>query len=87
MFTTTHCPLPEGFEKGLITCFKADKNKAGQEFEKAREISEKIAPRSDRKDAARTRSRPDPWELGQKARKPIAEGKRAGELLPESQVP
>ena len=84
MFTTTTAPYPTAFAKGLIHLLQGDKTKARAEFEKAREISEKLlreAPGDAARHAVHGRILA---ALGQK-QEAIAEGKRAVELLPESQ--
>ena len=84
MFTTTTAPYPTAFAKGLIHLLQGDKTKARAEFEKAREISEKLL-REAPGDAARHAQHGRILAALDQKQEAIAEGKRAVELLPESQ--
>jgi TolB-like protein/Tfp pilus assembly protein PilF len=84
MFTTTTAPYPTAFAKGLIHLLQGDKTKARAEFEKAREISEKLLREAPGDAARHAQHGLILAALGQK-QEAIAEGKRAVELLPESQ--
>ena len=84
MFTTTTAPYPTAFAKGLIHLLQGDKTKARAEFEKAREISEKLLREAPGDAARHAQHGRILAALGQK-QEAIAEGKRAVELLPESQ--
>src|SRR5882762_9404574 len=84
MFTTTAAPYPTAFAKGLIHLLQGDKTKARSEFEKAREISEKLLREAPGDAARHAQHGRILAALGQK-QEAIAEGKRAVELLPESQ--
>jgi TolB-like protein/Flp pilus assembly protein TadD len=84
MFTTTTAPYPTAFAKGLIHLLQGDKTKARAEFEKAREISEKLLREAPGDAARHAQQGLILAALGQK-QEAIAEGKRAVELLPESQ--
>jgi serine/threonine-protein kinase len=84
MFTTTTAPYPTAFAKGLIHLLQGDKTKARAEFERAREISEKLLREAPGDAARHGQQGLILAALGQK-QEAIAEGKRAVELLPESQ--
>jgi serine/threonine-protein kinase len=84
MFTTTTAPYPTAFAKGLIHLLQGDKTKARAEFEKAREISEKLLREAPGDAARHAQHGRILAALGQK-QEAIAEGKRAVELVPESQ--
>jgi TolB-like protein/Flp pilus assembly protein TadD len=84
MFTTTTAPYPKAFAKGLIHLLQGDKTKASAEFERAREISEKLLREAPGDAARHAQQGLILAALGQK-QEAIAEGKRAVELLPESQ--
>jgi TolB-like protein/Tfp pilus assembly protein PilF len=84
MFTTTTAPYPTAFAKGLIHLLQGDKTKARAEFEKAREISEKLLREAPGDAARHAQHGRILAALGQK-QEAIAEGKRAVQLLPESQ--
>ncbi|HSS16722.1 MAG TPA: tetratricopeptide repeat protein [Candidatus Dormibacteraeota bacterium] len=84
MFTTTTAPYPTALAKGLIHLLQGDKTKARAEFEKAREISEKLLREAPGDAARHAQHGRILAALGQK-QEAIAEGKRAVELLPESQ--
>jgi TolB-like protein/Flp pilus assembly protein TadD len=84
MFTTTTAPCPKAFAQGLIYLLQGDKTKAQEKLENARMVSEKLL-REAPGDAARHAQHGQILAaLGQK-QEAIAEGKRAVELLPESQ--
>ena len=84
MYSTTTAPCPKVFAKGLIHLLQGDKTKATAEFEKAREISEKLIREAPGDAARHAQHGRILAALGQK-QEAIAEGKRAVELLPESQ--
>jgi len=84
MYSTTTAPCPKAFAKGLIHLLQGDKTKATAEFEKAREISEKLIREAPGDAARHAQHGRILAALGQK-QEAIAEGKRAVELLPESQ--
>ena len=84
MFTTTTAPCPKALLEGEIYRLQGDKTKAQERFENARMVSEKLL-REVPGDAARHAQHGLILAaLGQK-QEAIAEGKRAVELLPESQ--
>jgi TolB-like protein/Flp pilus assembly protein TadD len=84
MFTTTTAPCPKSLLEGEIYRLQGDKTKAQESFETARMVSEKLL-REVPGDAARHAQHGLILAaLGQK-QEAIAEGKRAVELLPESQ--
>jgi TolB-like protein/Flp pilus assembly protein TadD len=84
MFTTTTAPCPKSLLEGEIYRLQGDKTKAQESFETARMVSEKVL-REVPGDAARHAQHGLILAaLGQK-QEAIAEGKRAVELLPESQ--
>jgi TolB-like protein/Flp pilus assembly protein TadD len=84
MFTTTTAPYPTAFAKGLIHLLQGDKTKARAEFETARVVSEKLLREAPGDAARHAQQGLILAALGQK-QEAIAEGKRAVELLPESQ--
>jgi serine/threonine-protein kinase len=84
MFTTTTAPYPTAFAKGLIHLLQGDKTKAQAELEHAREISEKLVREAPEDAARHAQHGLILAALGQK-QEAIAEGKRAVQLLPESQ--
>src|SRR5438105_2713427 len=84
LFTTTTAPAPKALLQGLIHLLQGAKTKAQPELEHARVVSEKLlgeAPGDSARHAQHGLILPS---LGQK-QEAIAEGKRAVELLPESQ--
>ena len=84
MYTTTTAPCPKAFAEGLIHLLQGDKTKARAEFEIAREISEKLLREAPGDAARHAQHGLILATLGQK-QEAVAEGKRAVELLPESQ--
>ena len=84
MFTTTTAPSPKAFLKGMIYLLQGDKGKAQAELEHARVISEKLLREAPEDPARHAQHGIILATLGQKE-EAIAEGKRAVELLPESQ--
>jgi TolB-like protein/Flp pilus assembly protein TadD len=84
MFTTTTAPSPKAFVKGMIHLLQGDKTKAQAEFEQARVVSEKLLGEAPEDPARHAQRGLILAVLGQKG-EAIAEGKRAVELLPESQ--
>jgi tetratricopeptide (TPR) repeat protein len=84
MFTTTTAPSPKAFLKGRIYLLQGDKGKAQAELEHARVISEKLLRDAPEDPARHAQHGIILATLGQKE-EAIAEGKRAVELLPESQ--
>jgi serine/threonine-protein kinase len=84
MYSTTTAPYPKAFAEGLIHLLQGDKTKATAEFERAREISEKLLREAPGDAARHAQHGLILAALGQK-QEAIAEGKRAVELLPESQ--
>src|SRR5947207_9854479 len=84
MFTTTTAPVPKAYVQGLIHLLQGDKTKAQPELEHARIISEKLLREAPEDSARHAKHGLILAGLGQK-QEAIAEGKRAGELLPESQ--
>jgi TolB-like protein/Flp pilus assembly protein TadD len=83
MFAPTTAPYPKAFAKGLIYLLQGDKTKARAEFERARDISEKLLREAPGDAARHAQQGLILAALGQK-QEAIAEGKRAAELLPES---
>src|SRR5882762_9772800 len=84
MFTTTTAPAPKALLQGLIHLLQGDKTKAQPELEHARLISEKLLREAPGDSARHAQHGLILAALGQK-QEAIAEGKRAVELLPESQ--
>src|SRR5438045_425758 len=84
MFTTTTAPAPKAFVEGMIYLLQGDKGKAQAELEQARVISEKLLREAPADPARHAQHGLILAMLGQKE-EAIAEGKRAVELLPESQ--
>jgi len=84
MFSTTTAPSPKAFLKGRIYLLQGDKGKAQAELEHARVISEKLLRDAPEDPARHAQHGIILATLGQKE-EAIAEGKRAVELLPESQ--
>jgi TolB-like protein/Flp pilus assembly protein TadD len=84
MYTMTTAPSPKAFLEGMIHLLQGDKNKAQAEFERARLISEKLVREAPEDSARHGQHGLILAALGQK-QEAIAEGKRAVELLPESQ--
>ena len=84
MFTTTTAPSPKAFLEGMIHLLQGDKTKAQAELEHARLVSEKLLREAPGDSARHAQHGLILAALGQK-QEAIAEGKRAVELLPESQ--
>jgi len=84
MFTSTTAPSPKAFLEGLIYLLQGDKTKAQAELGHARVISEKLLREAPADPARHAQHGLILAMLGQKE-EAIAEGKRAVELLPESQ--
>src|SRR6266480_3881049 len=84
MFTNTTAPSPKAFVKGMIYLLQGEKGKAQAELEQARVISEKLLREAPADPARHAQHGLILAMLGQKE-EAIAEGKRAVELLPESQ--
>ena len=84
MFTTTTAPCPKVFAEGIIYLLQGDKAKAQAALEQARVISEKLLREAPADPARHAQHGVILAMLGQKE-EAIAEGKRAVELLPESQ--
>jgi len=84
MFTTTTAPSPKAFVEGMIHLLQGDKARAQAEFERARVISEKSLQEIPEDPARHAQHGLILAALGRK-QEAIAEGKRAVELLPESQ--
>jgi len=84
MYTMTTAPSPKAFLEGMIHLLQGDKTKAQAEFEHARLISEKLVREAPEDSARHGQHGLILAALGQK-QEAIAEGKRAVELLPESQ--
>ena len=84
MFTTTTAPSPKASIKGMIYLLQGDKTRAQAEFEHARVIAEKLLREAPEDPARHAQHGLILARLGQKE-EAIAEGKRAVELLPESQ--
>src|SRR6266436_5767276 len=84
MYTMTTAPSPKAFMEGMIHLLQGDKTKAQAEFEHARLISEKLLREAPEDSARHGQHGLILAALGQK-QEAIAEGKRAVELLPESQ--
>ncbi|HLC12908.1 MAG TPA: tetratricopeptide repeat protein, partial [Chthoniobacterales bacterium] len=84
MLTTTTAPAPKAFLQGLIHLLQGDRTKAQPELEHARLVSEKLLREAPEDSARHAQHGLILAALGQK-QEAIAEGKRAVELLPESQ--
>jgi TolB-like protein/Flp pilus assembly protein TadD len=84
MLTTTTAPAPKALLQGLIHLLQGDKTKAQPELEQARLVSEKLLREAPEDSARHGQHGLILAALGQK-QEAIAEGKRAVELLPESQ--
>jgi TolB-like protein/Flp pilus assembly protein TadD len=84
MLTTTTAPSPKAFVEGMIHLLQGDKAGAQAEFERARVISEKSLQEVPEDAARHAQHGRILAALGRK-QEAIAEGKRAVELLPESQ--
>jgi TolB-like protein/Flp pilus assembly protein TadD len=84
MYSTTTAPYPKAFAEGLIYLLQGDKTKAQEKFQNARVVSEKLLREAPGDAARHAQHGLILAGLGQK-QEAIAEGKRAVELLPESQ--
>ena len=84
MSTTTTAPSPKAFVEGMIHLLQGDNARAQAEFERARVISEKSLQEVPEDPARHAQHGLILAALGRK-QEAIAEGKRAVELLPESQ--
>ena len=84
MYTTTTAPSPKAFLEGMIHLLQGDKTKAQAELELARVVSEKLLREAPGDSTRHAQHGLILAALGQKE-EAIAEGKRAVELLPESQ--
>jgi len=84
MYTMSTAPSPKAYLEGMIHLLQGDKTKAQAEFEQARLISEKLVREAPEDSARHAQYGLILAALGQK-QEAIAEGKRAVELLPESQ--
>ena len=84
MLTTTTAPAPKALLQGLIHLLQGDRTKAQPELEHARLVSEKLLREAPEDSARHAQHGLILAALGQK-QEAIAEGKRAVELLPESQ--
>ena len=84
LFTNTTAPCPKAFVQGKIHLLQGDKIKSQPEFEQARLVSEKLLREAPEDSARHGQHGVILAALGQK-QAAIAEGKRAVELLPESQ--
>jgi serine/threonine-protein kinase len=84
LIVETTAPVPKALLKGIIHSLQGDKPKAQIEFEQARIISENLVREAPENAARHAQHGLILAALGQK-QEAIAEGKRAVELLPESQ--
>jgi len=84
MYSTTTAPYPKAFAEGLIYLLQGNKTKAQEKFQNARVVSEKLLGEAPGDAARHAQHGLILAGLGQK-QEAIAEGKRAVELLPESQ--
>ena len=84
MFTTTTAPSPKAYLRGMIYLLQGDKTKAQTELEHALVVSEKLLREAPDDPARHAQHGLILAALGQKG-EAIGEGKRAIELLPESQ--
>ena len=84
MYTTTTAPSPKSFLEGMIHLLQGDKTKAQAELEHARLVSEKLLREAPGDSARHAQHGRILAALGENE-EAIAEGKRAVELLPESQ--
>jgi len=84
MYTTTTAASPKAYLKGIIYLLQGDKTRAQVELEHARVISEQLLREAPDDSARHGQHGAILAALGQK-QEAIAEGKRAVELLPESQ--
>jgi TolB-like protein len=84
MFTSTTAPAPKAYVAGMIHLLQGDKAGAETELEQARLVSEKLLREAPDDPARHAQHGLILAALGRK-QEAIAEGKRAVELLPESQ--
>ncbi|HEY2712972.1 MAG TPA: tetratricopeptide repeat protein [Chthoniobacterales bacterium] len=84
MYTTTTAPSPKAYLEGMIHLLQGDKTKAQAELEQARVVSEGLLREAPGDPARHAQYGLILAALGRKE-EAIAEGKRAVELLPESQ--
>jgi TolB-like protein/Flp pilus assembly protein TadD len=84
LVTETTAPSPKAYLEGIIHLFQNDKPTAQREFEQARVVSEKLLREAPEDPARHAQHGLILAALGRK-QEAIAEGKRAVELLPESQ--
>jgi serine/threonine-protein kinase len=84
LIVETTAPLPKAWLKGIIHRLEGDKPRAQIEFEKARVVSEELLRDAPEDPARHAQHGLILAALGQKA-EAIKEGKKAVELLPESQ--
>jgi TolB-like protein len=84
MATYTSAPSPKAFLEGMIYLYSGDKEKAQLAFEHARDLAEKLVPEALQDSARHGQLGLILAFLGRKE-EAIAEGKRAVELLPESE--
>jgi TolB-like protein/Flp pilus assembly protein TadD len=84
MFTTTTAPSPKAFLEGMIYLLQGDKSKARTALEHAQIVSERLLHEAPDDPARHAQHGLILAALGRKP-EAIAEGKRAVELLPESQ--
>ena len=84
MFTSTTAPSPKAYVKGMIYLLQGDKVRAQPELEQARLVSEKLLREVPDDPARHAQHGLILAALGRKE-EAITEGKRAVELLPESQ--
>src|SRR6266496_8597 len=84
LITNTTAPVPKAFLEGTIHLLQGDKASAQMEFERASVVSEQLLRDAPEDPARHAQNGLILAALGQK-QEAIAEGKRAVELLPESQ--
>lgn len=84
LITDTTAPSPKAFLEGTVHLFQGDKPTSQLEFEQARVVSEKLLREAPEDPARHAQHGLILAALGRK-QEAIAEGKRAVELLPESQ--
>jgi TolB-like protein/Flp pilus assembly protein TadD len=84
LINNTTAPLPKVFLQGTIHLLQGDKSRSQIEFEQARVVSEKLLGEAPEDAARHSQHGLILAALGRK-QEAIAEGKRAVELLPESQ--
>jgi TolB-like protein/Flp pilus assembly protein TadD len=84
MATYTSAPSPKAFLEGMIHLYSGDNEKAQLAFERARSLAEKLVPEAPQDSARHGQLGLILAFLGRKE-EAITEGKRAVELLPESE--